>query len=239
VVAPARYDDVADFYEAGWADASGDAVLDCLFDLLGAVRGLRILDAACGHGRVTRELARRGAQVTGVDLSAALIDKALAQEAREPLSVTYFQGDIGATAVAFDGRFDAVICSFGLSDIDDLDAAIAAVAGALRPAGVFAFCLLHPCFPGDGPISGSWPSTGTYYDEGWWLPQGHASSLRRKVGANHRTLATYLNAMTAHGLLLDRLAEPPPPKTWRDSGMTAATFPVFLAGRCSKQPSEA
>ena len=34
-MAPARYDDVADFYEAGWADERHDDVLDCLFDLLG------------------------------------------------------------------------------------------------------------------------------------------------------------------------------------------------------------
>jgi len=190
---------------------------------------------ACGNGRVARELARRGAQVTGVDLSTALIDKALGQEAREPLGITYRQGDIGSTAMTADGPFDAVTCSFGLSDIDDLNSAISTIAAAPRPGGAFTFCLLHPCFPGGGDISGSWPSSGTYYDEGWWLPQGHASSLRRQVGANHRTLATYLNSMTAHRLHLDRLAEPMPPIAWRTDGLSAATFPVFLAGRCIKR----
>jgi hypothetical protein len=30
------------------------------------------------------------------------------------------------------------------------------------------FSILHPCFPGGGEISGSWPAGGSYRDEGWW-----------------------------------------------------------------------
>ena len=47
-----------------------------LFELLGPSAGKRVLDLACGHGRISRELARRGARVVGVDLSGALLDRA-------------------------------------------------------------------------------------------------------------------------------------------------------------------
>jgi len=64
-----------------------------------------------------------------------------------------------------------VVCSFGLSDIDNLDGAIAAISAPLRPRGSFSFSILHPCFAGGKDISGSWPTTGSYYDEGRWTAQ--------------------------------------------------------------------
>ncbi len=71
-MALARYDAVADFYVSGF-DATDDPASAALLDVLGPVAGLRVLDAACGHGRITRELARRGAAVVGVDISGKLL----------------------------------------------------------------------------------------------------------------------------------------------------------------------
>src|SRR4029079_9988271 len=93
----------------------------------------------------------------------------------------------------------------GLSDIDDLDGAIAAVSAALRPRGCFVFSILHPCFAGGKDVSGSWPTAGSYYDEGFWTAQEALSTLRRQVGANHRMLSTYLNALRRHSLWLDKI----------------------------------
>jgi len=233
-VTVARYDAVADFYEAGWVDTYDDATSVTFLQLLGPLDGLRVLDIACGHGRLSRELARRGAQVTAVDLSTALLEKARAAEGQEPLGICYLHADIASGGLAHAGTFDAVSCSFGLSDIDDLDGALRTVSKALQPGGPFVFSLLHPCFSGGGPVSGSWPSGATYYDEGWWLPEGRASSLRRRVGANHRMLSTYLNSLAAHGLHLDRIAEPAPPAEWTDRAIDASRLPAFLVVRCLK-----
>jgi SAM-dependent methyltransferase len=229
-----RYDAVADFYEASFSDLT-DPVMLALLDNLGPPAGLRLLDIACGHGRVTRELARHGATVTGVDLSRALLDKAEAVEAAEPLGVQYVHGDAASVAGLHDAAFDAVVCNFGLSDIDNLDGALATVHRALRPGGSFVFSILHPCFPGTATMSGSWPSTGRYYDEGYWLADGAASSLRRQVGANHRTLSTYLNTLNRHGLRLTELSEPAPPFEWTTNDRRdSVRFPVFLVARCGK-----
>jgi 2-polyprenyl-3-methyl-5-hydroxy-6-metoxy-1,4-benzoquinol methylase len=234
-VTGARYDAIAEFYTSGWTDTYDDSVSVALFELLGQIEGLRVLDVACGHGRVTRELARRGARVVGVDLSAALLDTAKALEARQPLGIEYVQADVASDRMTGDGTFDAVTCSFGLSDIDDLEGCVRRIATALRPGGRFVFSVLHPCFPGSGDTSGSWPSSATYYDEGWWAAAGRDSSLRRQVGANHRTLSTYINTFRAHQLSVDAVIEPAPPPEWREQRPSAATFPVFLAARCLKQ----
>jgi SAM-dependent methyltransferase len=231
-VTPARYDAVADFYRRGF-DSLADPATRALLDLLGPVSGLRVLDVACGHGRVTRELARRGAQATGVDISGKLIEKAIKIEDDERLGLRYHQADIADPGFIRDGEFDAVTCNFGLSDIDDLDAAIASISAALSPGGFFAFSILHPCFAGGKDIAGSWPADGTYYDEGHWTATEARSTLRRQVGASHRMLSTYLGVLRRHGLWLDQLAEPRPEPDW-DPAHDADRKPVFLTGRFVK-----
>ena len=233
----ARYDAVADFYAGGF-DSVADPGSQALLDLLGPVNGLRVADVACGHGRMTRELARRGAAVTGVDISAALIGKARHAEQEEPLGIQYIHADVTAGGVLGVATFDAAACNFGLSDIDDLDAAIAAVSSALRPGGRFAFSILHPCFPGGKDIAGSWPADGRYYDEGHWTAQDARSTLRRQVGASHRMLSTYLGTLRHHGLWLDQVDEPLPEPGW-DPAHDADRKPVYLAARSVKLPSGA
>jgi SAM-dependent methyltransferase len=192
-----------------------------------------VLDLACGHGRITRELARRGADVTGVDVSAALLARARAREDEQPLGIRYVHADVASVADALDGDvFDAVTCNFGLSDIDDLDGCLRTVTRSLRPGGRFVFAILHPCFAGGGDVSGSWPSTGRYADEGWWSADGERSTLRRQVGANHRRLSTYMNALVRSGLAIDALSEPAPAEAWASARPDVARLPVFLVGRC-------
>jgi hypothetical protein len=100
---------------------------------------------------------------------------------------------------------------------------------------VFAFTILHPRFPGAGAVSGSWPATGGYHDEGFWVANGDLSTLRRRVGAVHRMLSTYLHALLRHQFTLTHLAEPPPPPGWTHGDRAdAARHPVFLTIRCVK-----
>jgi len=236
-VSGARYDAVADFYDAGFSDPH-DPVLMALLELLGSPQGLRVLDVACGHGRVAREVARRGATVTGVDLSGALIDKARVQEEAEPLGIRYLHGDAAAVSGLDNGSFDAVVCNFGLADIDDLEGALATIQRVLKPDGSFVFSILHPCFAGSATVAGTWPADGRYYDEGFWIAESENSALRRRVGANHRTLSTYVNALSRHALVIQAVAEPAPPQEWAaDDRREAARLPVFLVARCTKDVS--
>ena len=224
---PPRYDAAADAYVKMFGDSVEDPATSALLQLLGDVRQTRLLDAPCGEGRVTRELARRGAQVTGADLSTALLERAGDAEAREPLGVSYLHADVSSVSALMGVRFDRVVCNFGLSDIDDLDGVLQTFRRVLLDDGAFVFSLLHPCFPGLGDVaSSSWPPGG-YFREGWWRADGAGSDLRREVGSNHRTLSTYLNALRRHGFALDELAEPPPPPEW-----PVDPVPMFLVGRC-------
>jgi SAM-dependent methyltransferase len=233
-VAAARYDSVADSYVAANSSAD-DPVSQAVLAMVDPVAGRCVLDIACGHGRLTRELAGLGGRVTGLDMSAALIAKATAAERELGLGITYELADVTRWQPPEPAAFDVVTCNFGLSDIDDLAGCAATVAAALRPGGLFAFGILHPCFAGGGDVSGSWPTGRSYYDEGRWTADGALSALRRVVGANHRTLSTYISTLHAHGLMLDRLAEPRPAAGWAASRPEAASSPVFLVARCVRR----
>jgi 2-polyprenyl-3-methyl-5-hydroxy-6-metoxy-1,4-benzoquinol methylase len=78
-------------------DSYDAAVSLALLAAVGEPAGLAVLDVACGHGRITRELARRRAgRVVGLDVSAQLIQKATAAELSAPLGIRYVNDDLCA-----------------------------------------------------------------------------------------------------------------------------------------------
>lgn len=232
----ARYDEVADFYEQFAPDSYDESPLAELLELAGDVAGLRLLDLACGHGRVTRELARRGAEVVGADISAELIDKARAYQAANPLPLSYVHVDVTSPDVLSGEVFDGATCHFALADIDDLDGVAATVARTVRPGGFFAFALLHPCFSGwpSKAASSAWSPERGYYHEGWWQPVAPTHGLRTRVGANHRMLSTYITTLAAHGLMVETMLEPGPPADWLTEPPAGGAVPVYLAARCRR-----
>jgi SAM-dependent methyltransferase len=199
-----RYDKHADWYfdyTADWESASADF-------LPGDLVGSRILDLACGYGQLSRTLAERGAIVTGVDLSIRFIERARQIEAERQQGISYLIGHAGATDWWDGTRFDGVVCNMALMDIDDLGGALTTVSSVLDPGAWFSFTLLHPCFPGDpkDPNSlSSWPPDRGYSAEGWWTTE--QSGVRGHVGAQHRMLSSYLNAVIKAGFEFERFDE--------------------------------
>jgi SAM-dependent methyltransferase len=97
--------------------------------------GEGILDAGCGTGRYSRELARRGYIVHGVDLSPELIEVAKGAVGDRTGGVSFAVADILAPPSA---RYAAILCRGVLNDITDDDrreAVFAAFGRALRPNG--------------------------------------------------------------------------------------------------------
>jgi SAM-dependent methyltransferase len=102
----------------------------------GVLPGATLLDAGCGTGRYTGELARRGYLVEGVDRSSELIETARQAGRGRGHSVSFRVGDLLALPAA---QYDGILCRGVLNDFVDEDArrsVFAAFARALRPAGV-------------------------------------------------------------------------------------------------------
>ena len=126
---------IAKGYADGFAHATG-LVAAHLADAVGARGDTQVLDLCTGHGVVAAELVARGAQVTGLDFSPAMIT--LAREAVP--QATFIQGD--AMALDFpDASFDAVTIGFGVPHFPDPAKGLAEAARVLKPGGRIAFSI--------------------------------------------------------------------------------------------------
>lgn len=209
----ARYDTIADWY-TGWVGDGDGLIADGVGGLVPpSIKGARVLDVACGHGRAARGLARLGAAVVGVDISTRLIARARSIEAAHALGISYCDVDVTALDRWWDGAvFDGAVCEMAVMDIDDLDGTVRAVGAVVRPGGWFVISMVHPCFPGNEAGLSSWPPEQSYFHEGRWTSTDHnPDGVRLRVGSSHRALSTYLNALIDAGFALDRIVEPPAP----------------------------
>jgi SAM-dependent methyltransferase len=217
----ARYDEFAEWYEQWSRDMA--PLIAAQDGLLPAVAGHRVLDIGCGQGRMSRHLASLGAEVTGVDISAAMLGRA---RAVGPAEITYIRADVTNHLAWWDGRaFDGCTCEMALMDIDGLAGALAAVTAVLRPGGWFVASIVHPCLPASERGASSWPPDQGYEHEGWWnsSEDHNPEGVRIRVGATHRKLSTYLNALLDAGLEAERFVEPPSP------------VPTYLLWRCRRR----
>lgn len=128
-----------------------------LLDLLGAdLSGQRLLDAGCGPGALAIEAARRGAEVTGVDIAGNLV--ALAQErfGKEANRVDFKVGDMTDPNL---GNFDHVVAMDSLIHyrLEDVVAALAAFAPRIERSLIFTIAPRTPLLATMHAIGGAFP----------------------------------------------------------------------------------
>jgi len=120
-----------------WADRTA-AEVDRALAMLGAQAGGRALDMACGTGRHALELARRGFDVVGVDISPDLLAIAEADAAEQSLKASFVLADL--RKLEFDQEFDLVLNlndgAIGYLETEEENhRTFEVIAAALRPGG--------------------------------------------------------------------------------------------------------
>jgi demethylmenaquinone methyltransferase/2-methoxy-6-polyprenyl-1,4-benzoquinol methylase len=92
--------------------------------------GDRVLDACCGTGDLAIAARHAGGDVTGVDFSEAMLERAR----RKAAAIAWVRGDV--LALPFDeASFDVVTVGFGIRNVADLEGALHELARVLRPGG--------------------------------------------------------------------------------------------------------
>lgn len=146
-------DEVAKFsaLASEWWDANGNfrplhdinplrlALID---DVVGGVRGQRMIDVGCGGGLVSEGLARMGAQVTGIDLSAKALAVAKLHALDAGVTVDYRECTAEAMADEHPAAFDAVTCLEMLEHVPEPASVIAACARLAKPGAPVIFSTL-------------------------------------------------------------------------------------------------
>lgn len=105
-----------------------------ILELAGEVKGRRVLDVGCGDGEFAVELAARGATVTAIDASAAMVEAAQARAQRHKAAVTFQVAKAESLPFAAE-QFDLVTAITILCFVDDARPVFHEIARVLRPGG--------------------------------------------------------------------------------------------------------
>jgi SAM-dependent methyltransferase len=198
--------------------------------IIGKVEKKKLLDVGCGEGCFSRHFAKAGAEVTGIDLSDALIKAAVEEEERHPLGVKYFVADAADLNMLESGSFDLAYCHMALLDIRDYVGAISEASRVLKTGGRFVISMEHPCFTLvrvlNGKVVSGWEThlreDGSKDYPYYWTAdylQRHSYAVEWKhdrlpssfvTMGFHRPLSDYVNALSKHGLVVTGLDEPQP-----------------------------
>ncbi len=164
-----------------------------LFELIGDVTNLSILDLGCGTGKHDRKLIEMGAKkVVGIDLSNNMINEAIKNSNSDKIEYKIMSmNDIDQ----LDEKFDMIVSSLAIHYIEDYDGLCQKVYNSLVNGGRFIFSYGHPM--------DSCAILDDYNNEGkrvsHWFVDG--------VETYHRNMSHLVNRLINAGFKLEQMEE--------------------------------
>jgi len=202
----------SDFYDVAGFKQGNSSLKSFELDLLGDVKGLKILHLQCHFGQDSLSLARMGAEVTGIDLSDQAIYAAQELNTELGLNARFICCDLYDLPNHLNESFDLVFTSYGtIGWLPDLNKWAGIISRFLKPSGRFVFVEFHPVvwmfddafeqvaytYLNSGEIIEA--ETGTYADK-------QAAIHQEYVCWNHG-IAEVLNSLLTHGIALKSFQE--------------------------------
>ena len=198
-----HYDSFADAYSTENESNLFNAYYErpAMLRLAGDVSGRRVLDAGCGSGPLSAMLRAKGAVVTGVDASPAMVELA-----RQRLGgdADLRVADLGGPLPFADAEFDDVVASLVLHYLEDWGGPLSELRRVLRPGGRLMVSVNHPCayaivYPeADYFAVTEYSEDYTFDGDVTWLTFWH------------RPLHAMTDAFAAAGFRITTVSEPPP-----------------------------
>jgi SAM-dependent methyltransferase len=181
--------------------------------LVARLRPTRVLELACGTGRITLPIAAAGVaqdpgfRLVALDYSPNLLaraeEKKAAADPQVAAAVTFVEGDM--RSFDLDGPFDLIICGFNglayLHTIDEQLACLAAVRRHLAPRGRFAIDLVVPHLDFLAEAQAPVPVIRMDVDEA--APEPGISRLRRNYADSYDAASQTITTAYTHEVYLD------------------------------------
>lgn len=195
----------SDFYDMEGFRKGNNSLNPIELELLGDIRGKKILHLQCHFGQDSISLSRLGAEVVGVDLSDKAIEYARKIASELNSTAEFICCDVYNLPQELDREFDIVFTSYGtIGWLPDLDQWAKVVSRFLKPGGTFVFAEFHPFiwmfdnnfekiaynYFNSGPIIET--ESGTYADRNVEITQEY-------VCWNH-SLSEVMNSLIQNGL---------------------------------------
>ncbi len=209
--------DATGFYRVEAFLRGGDTLNAIEASEVGDVRGLRVAHLQCHFGLDTLSLARRGAEVTGLDFSSEAIAEARRLSTATGLQAAFVEANVYDARMALEGAFDLVYVTWGgINWLPDIARWGAVVASLLAPGGHLYLLKAHPstlCLewvdgrivpvyawrtPRDEPINSNTPTT--YNGDSTPLVNAETREWTHPLG-------DIIGALRSAGLALDWLHE--------------------------------
>jgi len=188
-------------------------ILPNLLRLMEPKQGKKILDLGCGQGFFSREFAKSGAQIIGVDISKELI--AIARK-NSPKNITFEVSPAHRLTFLTTASLDAVVVILAIQNIENIDGVFAECARILKPAGKFFIVMNHPTFRVLKESSWGWDEKSkTQYRRVDRYLSEMTVKIEMRPGANknihtisfHRPLQLYFKKLNKNGFAVTRLEE--------------------------------
>lgn len=220
-----NYDSIAADYASNVDSAPYNALYErpAMLSLLPDIHGARILDAGCGSGWYAMQLVERGAQVDGIDASAAMVDYARTRLQSVERNVSLQVADLAQALPFADHSFDGIVSALVLHYIRDWRPTLKEMRRVLRPDGWLLFSTHHPAADAARFETRNYFATEHTIDNWDWV--GRVEFFRR-------SLTEIFASINDGGFEIDKLVEPIPTEEFRitnpDSWARLMNQPEFL-----------
>lgn len=218
-------------------------ILPNLLRIVDPKKGLKILDVACGQGYFSRAFHKKGASVSGCDISKELIQ--IAKENSSP-EIEYFVAPSDNLKTVEPKSMDTVTIVLALQNIEKLSETFRECARVLKVGGRLVFVLNHPAFRIPKRSSWGWDEEDnkqyrridSYMSDSQFeidMTPGERDTNKKEFTVSfHRPLQVFFKHLSKNGFVVTRLEEwishrqsQPGPRA-NEEDRTRKEIPMFL-----------
>jgi SAM-dependent methyltransferase len=192
-----------DEIDVGIAWGPGAAEGDDL-GLLGDLEGTKAIELGCGGAQFGIALSERGADVTGVDISAEQVAYARALADDRDQNIEFIETSVTDMPMIQDATYELAFSAWAFQWVADLDACFAEAYRILQEGGRFVFSVDHPYYKLLDPETHEFERS--YFDDS--PRRAYSDSLDAEMVIYRRPVSEVVNRLIDTGFTIEELREP-------------------------------